>query len=200
MVEGRDDENVVKNICAQHKLGEIETIHPYEGKDALLEAIDVRLKESDVSALGIIVDADADVHARWQSISNRLTNAGYVHVPPNPLAEGTIVTPPTGSLLPKVGIWLMPDNQTSGILEDFIRLLIPEDGLLDHARESLDGIPVGQIRFPDTLKPKALVHTWLAWQEQPGRPFGVSIAAGYLDHNAPAATTFAGWLQRTFFL
>lgn len=31
MVEGPDDEHVVKNICGQRQLGTIEIIHPYGG-------------------------------------------------------------------------------------------------------------------------------------------------------------------------
>ena len=50
MVEGPDDKHVVMHICGERKLGEIETIHAYGGKDPLLEGIGTRLKESDVIA------------------------------------------------------------------------------------------------------------------------------------------------------
>lgn len=30
MVEGPDDEHVVKHICGERQLGQIETIHPYQ--------------------------------------------------------------------------------------------------------------------------------------------------------------------------
>lgn len=200
MVEGPDDEYVVKHICGERKLGKIEVIHPYGGKGPLLEGIGARLKESDVVALGILLDADTDLHARWQAVTDRLKLAGYADTPNLPAPEGTVLPAPARSLLPRVGIWLMPDNQANGILENFLRFLVPEgDPLFAHVETSLDSIPSGQCRFSALKHPKARIHTWLAWQEEPGKPFGQAITARYLDPNLPAANTFANWLQRTFF-
>jgi hypothetical protein len=48
-------------------------------------------------------------------------------------------------------------------------------------------------------KPKAIMHTWLAWQEEPGLPFGTAIKAGYLDSSAAPVDTLVSWLNRLFF-
>ena len=94
----------------------------------------------------------------------------------------------------------MPNNQVPGILEDFLRFLVPDgDGLLAHVEQSMGSIPADQRRFSDLRKSKARIHTWLAWQKEPGKPFGQAISARYLDPNLPAADTFAAWLIRTFF-
>lgn len=200
MVEGPDDEHVVKQICQQRHLGTIGKIHSYGGKDPLLEGIGARLKESDIRVLGILLDADTNLQARWQAVTARLNAAGYQRIPVSPDPEGTVLEPPGSSLLPRVGIWLMPDNRLAGILEDFLHFLIPEgDALLAHADRAIASIPAGQRRFPDGKGAKARIHTWLAWQREPGKPFGQAIAARYLDPGLPAADTFAGWLQRTFF-
>jgi hypothetical protein len=53
--------------------------------------------------------------------------------------------------------------------------------------------------FKQLDQPKALIHTWLAWQSEPGRPFGVAIKAGFLEHARPEADVLVGWLQRLFF-
>ncbi|WP_295583382.1 DUF3226 domain-containing protein [uncultured Lamprocystis sp.] len=201
MVEGPDDEHVVKHICDQRQLGMIEKIRAYGGKDSLIEGIGVRLKESDIAVLGIILDADTDLQARWQAVTARLKMAGYNSMPVSPVAEGTVIESPLNSLLPRVGIWLMPDNLLPGILEDFLRFLVPQgDVLLAHVDQAIDNIPSGHRRFSDVRAAKARIHTWLAWQEEPGKPFGQAISAHYLDPNLPAANTFATWLQRTFFL
>ena len=200
MVEGLDDEHVVKNICGQRQLGKIENIHRYCGKDPLIDGIGVRLKESDIGVLGIILDADTDLQARWQAVCSRLSQAGYRDVPAAPAQDGTIIESPADSLLPRVGIWLMPDNRVPGILEDFLRFLVPPgDGLFAHVELSIDSIQPEQRRFTDLKKSKARIHTWLAWQEEPGKPFGQAISARYLDSSLPAANIFASWLQRTFF-
>jgi hypothetical protein len=150
--------------------------------------------------LGIILDADTDLQARWQAVTARLQMAGYNSIPVSPVADGTVIESPLNSLLPRVGIWLMPNNLLPGILEDFLRFLVPDgDGLLAHADQAIDNIPVGQRRFSRAKTAKARIHTCLAWQEEPGKPFGQAISARYFDPNLPAANTFANWLQRTFF-
>ena len=149
-----------------------------------------------------MIDADTGLAARWQSLRDRLLEAGYPNVPAGPDPKGTILPAPGGtSLLPRVGIWLMPDNQTEGILEDFLRFLVPEESqpLLDHAESSIAAIPDGERRFGPLDEPKALIHTWLAWQEEPGKPFGTAITAGFLDPNLPQADALAAWLDKLFF-
>lgn len=201
MVEGADDAYVVKHICGERHLGKIEMIHPYGGKEPLLDGIGVRLKESDLSALGILLDADTDLDARWQAVADRLKKAGYAAIPDSPSPHGTVIPTSIDSLLPQVGVWLMPDNRTPGILEDFLRFLVPDgDPLFSHVEQSLHAIPPEQCRFTELKKPKAKIYTWLAWQEEPGKPFGQAITARYLDPNLPAADIFADWLRRTFFL
>ncbi|NMA42161.1 MAG: hypothetical protein GX946_02125 [Oligosphaeraceae bacterium] len=198
MVEGTDDEHVVKHLCDYHNLGRIDEIKNLGGISELLESLPVQLKGSDVKALGILVDADTNMQARWDSLRDHLVAAGYT-APKTPAPLGTILPPPADALLPKVGIWLMPDNRSNGILEDFLRLLVPTPNeLLDHAEHSIDNIPEGHQLFADKDKSKALIHTWLAWQEEPGKPFGTAIKAQYLKANA--AKNFINWLKELFFL
>lgn len=200
MVEGPDDEHVVKHICAQRQLGVIDKIQPYGGKDRLIEGIKARLLESDIEALGILLDADEDLQARWQAVASRLGVAGYAGVPPTPVAEGTVIPKPPNTLLPRVGVWLMPDNQVPGILENFLRFLIPAgDPLLAHADQAIAGMAPELCRFSVARLPKARIHTWLAWQAEPGKPLGQAISARYLDAELPTVDLFADWLRRTFF-
>jgi len=200
MVEGSDDEHVVKHLCGVRQLGLIDKIYDCKGKDPLLNAIAVHLKETDIVALGILLDADTDLHARWQAVAQRLQGAGYSRLPATPATDGTVIDAAADTLLPRVGVWLMPDNRVPGILEDFLRFLVPaSDPLFAHVEQSVDSISAGLCRFDTLKKPKAKIHTWLAWQEEPGKPLGQAITARYLDPNLPAADLFAQWLQRTFF-
>ena len=197
LVEGNDDEHVVKNICGRLDIGKIDSFQQADGIEKLLTLLPVQLQESDISALGVIVDADTDTEARWRSISQKLADAGYLNIPDTPNENGTIITDDSDLLLPKVGIWLMPNNQLSGVLEDFLRFLVPsEDKLLPYAKETIDCLP--HQKFSDTHTPKALMHTWLAWQTEPGKPYGQAIKARYLDVDLPLGTTFANWLREIF--
>ena len=89
-------------------------------------------------------------------------------LPDNPEKDGVILSPPSGAR-PYVGIWLMPDNQTSGMLEDFLlRLTGDGDPLLSRAEQVVNSIPETEKLFGNTKRSKAVIHTWLAWQSDPG--------------------------------
>lgn len=201
LVEGTDDEHVLKHICGNRGISHLDDVKPHGGVERLLDSVPVRLKASeDGDIVGVVIDADADVAARWQSLRNRLIRVGYTGVPDSPAPEGTILDPPADTLLPRVGIWIMPDNQTKGILEDFLRFLLPPGSpLFDHVATSVATIPAGERRFRELLKPKALIHTWLAWQEEPGKPLGTAITARYLDPGVAEVDVLVSWLNRLFF-
>ena len=79
MVEGKDDLNVLAHIFKAHGFEGRIFIRDQEGVDQikkgldenffnnLLEDLAVELKGSEVVALGIVVDADLNLTARWQS-------------------------------------------------------------------------------------------------------------------------------------
>ena len=202
LVEGTDDEHVLKHICGKRGIPHLDEVEKYGSVEKLIESIEVRLplliEEGDV--VGIVIDADTDISARWQSVRDRITNIGYQNVPDQPDPGGTILDPPAGTYLPRLGVWIMPNNQTSGILEDFLRFLVPQPNILfDHAKASVAAIPEGEQRFKPLDEPKAVIHTWLAWQKDPGLPFGTAITARFLDPNVPEANVLVAWLKRLFF-
>ena len=200
MVEGPDDEHVVKHICGARGLGKIQEIKPYGGIEPLVEGISVRLRESEIEVVGIVVDADADLEARWQAVVHRLTKAGYEDVPTVPPHDGLVLEAPVGKLLPRVGVWLMPNNKAKGIMEDFLAFLVPSgDELFCYVRRCLEELDPKLRRFSEVKVPKALIHSWLAYQDEPGRPLGQAVSARYLDASLPTADVFAGWLTRLFF-
>lgn len=201
LVEGIDDLHVILAIQGQREIRLLDKneIKTNDGIDELLKSFPVHLKGSDIRALGAVVDADTNLINRWQSLRDRLVDAGYDNVPTEPDAAGTVIDAPPMSLLPRVGIWLMPDNTTTGILEDFLRYLVPpESALFPHVEASVNSIPKDETRFTSLAKPKALIHTWLAWQDEPGRPLGQSITAHFLKHDVPQVDVFVAWLQKLY--
>lgn len=201
LVEGVDDEHVMKHICGNHGIPHLDEIKEHGGVSKLLESVPVRIKASEEGdVVGIVIDADTDMHGRWQSIRDRIATMGY-DAPDAPAPEGTIVDAPEGTLLPRLGVWVMPDNRTDGILENFLRFLVPQPSvLLDHVENSVADIPDRERRFrlPED-KPKAVIHTWLAWQQEPGKPFGTAITERFLDPNVAEARVIASWLRRLFY-
>lgn len=199
LVEGKDDAHVFHALFGQRQLPKLSEIREHGGWDQLLEVIPVRLKESDIEALGVVLDAVTSVAGRWVSVRNRLSAAGYAP-PSEPNSQGVVLNPPPDTILPRVGIWLMPNNTVPGKLEDFLRYLVPQgSALFAYAETTVDNIPRDLRLFKPVDQPKALIHTWLAWQSEPGRPLGQSITAGFLKHTAAEADILVSWLQRLFF-
>lgn len=125
---------------------------------------------------------------------HKIQTAGYKTCPEVPDPQGTIIVEPNK---PLVGIWIMPDNTTAGILEHFVTTLIPKgDPLWPRAQQCVDQIPPAQRPFNKASLPKAKIHTWLAWQEEPGAKMGGAIARKYLDPNTPTAEIFIAWIRR----
>ncbi|MBA2676994.1 MAG: hypothetical protein H0U76_01135 [Ktedonobacteraceae bacterium] len=212
LVEGRDDQHILKNLFVQHKIPcyipvgdesdeydqEKVLILAREGVDAVLEDFAVRVKESDLVGLGVIVDADTDLGSRWTAWRDVLIRNGYsdAHVPAVPDPNGTVVEQRDKAT---VGIWIMPDNTVAGMLEDFAAFLIPDSDILwRRAKACVDQIPLAERGFAAVHLSKAYIHTWLAWQAIPGTPLGQAITRKYFDTKASSAQDLMNWAHRLF--
>lgn len=196
LVEGKDDEHVFYSLLKHHQIPNRFKIKNKESISNLLSTLEVELLSSDLGSLGIIVDADTDVAARWQALRDRLIRSGYSTVPKTPDPSGTIIKEEGR---PIVGIWLMPDNTIPGMLENFVSFLIPPDDLLwPMAEDALQKVIEKDCRFRETYHMKARLHTWLAWQEEPGKPMGQAITKHYLKADAPHAKRLMTWIRQLF--
>ncbi|MEC4817967.1 MAG: DUF3226 domain-containing protein [Scytonema sp. PMC 1069.18] len=202
LVEGKNDRHVIWALCERHQLPEtfsveVPSAEDGQGIEVLLAELPIRLKQDNLRTLGIVMDADWDLSARWQAVRQRLNASGYEEIPESPLPEGWVYVSPN---LPKVGVWLMPDNQLPGMLENFVtQLITTDDSLLLKAVSVLQDIEqAGLNRYSLVQHPKALIHTWLAWQQTPGMPMGQAITARVLNHESHEAITFVKWLKKLF--
>ena len=93
----------------------------------------------------------------------------------------------------------MPDNRKTGALEDFLRDLIDEGDLLPPLAEdsSRKAKQLGA-QYSDGDYWKAVLHTWLAWQKEPGRPYGTAIKARYFGADGATAERFINWFRNVF--
>ena len=197
VVEGADDKHVMYALVMHHKFQPEFDIEDAKGLSRLLNGLPALLTVfSRKERVGVIVDADTDIRSRWASIRTILVDAGYVNIPDEPDPTGTVIA---DEFLPWVGIWIMPDNNLPGMLEDYLTHLLPlEDSLLNRANRVLDEIPLEERRFPARHRQKALIHTWLAWQESPGSPLGLAITQHYFSANSPQVDNLLAWLTRLF--
>jgi hypothetical protein len=204
LVEGTGDRHVIWALCQHHQLPETFSVEVPEemggqGIEILLNGLPERLKDPNLQTLGILIDADQDLAGRWQSLRNRLITSGYTNMPKDLPPDGLICAG-TDPYLPRIGAWLMPNNRLPGMLEDFVAQLISEDdALLAKAETVLWEIEQAEWnRYTPVHRPKALIHTWLAWQEKPGMPMGQAITAQVLKGDGAIALTFVAWLRQLF--
>lgn len=158
------------------------------------DGFEAALRAPTYRRVGVVLDADASADSRWASLRNVLTRAGWS--PPTSPLPGGWVEDRGGA---RVGAWLMPDNQRGGRLEEFLAELIPlGDRCWPHAQDSAAhalrlGAPFAEI---DLLK--AQLHTWLAWRDEPGLPYGTAIRGRRFDPQAQSALPFVGWFKAVF--
>ncbi|MDX1942962.1 MAG: DUF3226 domain-containing protein, partial [Saprospiraceae bacterium] len=154
IAEGINDFHVIKNL-ANKRLRVIDFGFENErrlksffvvagSKEELKSKFELTFEEADIQNIGIIIDADeTGAVATWHSIKRILEKEGYQNLPAQPMLDGTIIV---GVNKPKIGIWIMPDNQSAGYLEYFLASLIPdEDNLLPLVRQNVQYLLDNQI-------------------------------------------------------
>jgi hypothetical protein len=196
LVDGIDDLHVILALCNRHDVVQNFDVIDCKGIANIEAELETRLKQSNINTLGIIVDADAELKDRWESISNFLGKKGF-EVPESPSEIGLITTHMDGI---KAGVWIMQNNKLNGMLEDFIKFLVPpEDQLMPVVDSTLLHLEEKDLgRYKSVHKSKAAIHTWLAWQEDPGTPMGLSITKRYLTTEPEVCNVFIEWLKNLF--
>ncbi len=152
----------------------------------------------ELTNIGLIVDADFDgVEQRKVSVLDRLSKKlkhDYAHLELTP--EGLNFDHDGIT----IGIWIMPDNEKSGYFEHFLEKMVKsDDDILAEAKSKVeDLLQKDYCRYKPKDEQKAIIRTWLAWQENPGNTFGKAIKSGYLDINSAELKPFLSWISKTF--
>lgn len=216
LVEGQDDRHLIWQICRKepslfsttrvgHEFMTVTLLHQGTtfqiiekgNRREVVNSIRSEVLKSDVEAVGILVDADASVTGCWNSITNGFARTG-VTLPAGPTAGGTIIS--KSGDLPRIGIWMMPDNVSSGEVENFVLGMISTgDTVWPLSQNYIDRIPLTQRKFANTRTKidKAKLHAWLAARKEPGR-MGAAVGAADLSVNASQCQQFLKWITDLF--
>ena len=204
LVEGPTEKRVIPYLMAKNGITwEIDNtpivwIEASGGIDSLLQpgAISTELKASGVEALGLVVDANGNSSRRWTQIKMRCQDL-FDDLPDDMPDNGLVCVDSNGI---RFGVWIMPNNRFSGALEDFLIDLIPAESedlyaLAEHcvSEAAKSGAP-----FKTAHKSKAKIHTWLAWQDQPGKQLHHAVNNRVLDPEKPESRLFVGWFRSLF--
>ena len=120
LVEGKQDLRVIPELIEANgvpwgtKKNPIVLIRDYDGYPNLVnsDVLQAEFQASGLSSLGIVIDADENASQRWTSLRNaasRLIPDLPISLPENGLIHNTA----QGVAF---GVWIMPDNNTSGIV------------------------------------------------------------------------------------
>ena len=193
LVEGEDDRQVIEQLRRSVQLPDFSP--QVTGTVVkLIDAIGPALIAPGRRTLGILVDADDEPETRWNELRTRFSEENIV-IPENPDPDGTILQTGNGVT---VGIWMMPDNQSTGELEDFFEDMIPsQDPVWPSSQLYIDAIPDEHRKFRPGKILRAKVYVWLATREVPGR-MGAAIGRNDVAINGLLATRFTEWLRRLF--
>uniref|UniRef100_A0A8J4M738 Uncharacterized protein n=1 Tax=Acidicaldus sp. TaxID=1872105 RepID=A0A8J4M738_9PROT len=206
IVEGDDDLSVISNL-AEKNIDNFKNDRNYlveiKSGGSVKKILDkkfirIELRQADLETIGFVLDADEKPRLRWESFRD-LLREHYPKIPNDLPNEGLIIT---AEGKPRLGFWLMPDCQSAGMLENFLHCLVPgheKDRLWQYAKATAEaakkthGAP-----YKDVHLAKAEIHTWLAWQREPGKRFGAALAARILDPDAKTEQPFLKWFKKLF--
>lgn len=187
LLEGKTDEIIVSAVMETLRIQNVQ-FEVCSGIRNLLNDLPALIKESDMRSIGIIVDANESLETRWESIRDKLIRSDLeIELPKTPCHCGTVQE--FGDQV--IGIWVMPDNQKSGVLEDFFAELIPKDDVwelaCDFVERAMDkGIPVNES--------KSKVYAWLSIVA-PGMQMGTAFKANKIEFDTTNYKNFENWIK-----
>ena len=208
LVEGEEDKRVIPELIEAN--GIIWVPKPEKPKETVVEIeqkggiekllkpslISTSLKRANLVALGLMVDADEEPIARWNSIRN-VCLPSIPDLPESLPEEGLIHATTIG---PKFGVWMMPDNKLRGMLETFLAYMVgnEEEPLWKYACEAATEAKNLGASFKEVHGDKASIYTWLAWQNPPGRQLHDAVKQRILNPQHPKAKTFVNWFKALY--
>lgn len=197
LVEGENDCHVILALCKKYQVPEGFGIYQCGSDSQALKRMNALIAgPNPPGIIGLVIDADnPNLSGRWKSIQRKLSHYGYIF-PEAPSRGGTVLASPNEET--RLGFWLMPNNQDDGMLEDFCSEMIAANSL-ETIRECISlARRKNSATFKEAHYSKAIVHTFLALQDEPGRPLGQAITAQTLRPDTATTRDFLAWLNRLF--
>lgn len=206
LVEGADDERVIPElmeangvIWGEKKEDAVVKIESYDGIENLLAkgAIETELKASGLKMLGVMVDANGDADKTWSRVRDRCLPS-FPKLRKTLPEEGLIAQ---GENEKRLGVWVMPNNRSRGMMETFLTYLVPNENDPVLAWTEQAGVTAKESHgapYKDVHADKAKIHTWLAWQDPPGRQLHDAVKHRILQPKSAHAAPFVKWFRSLY--
>lgn len=194
LVEGKDECNFFEALLAQENIKGVQWID-IGGKDKFPEAFSQLITNegfNQVLTIGLVRDAEANkAEAAFQSLCDNLQKH---HLP----VPSTINTLNLG--LPTVGIFIMPDNQELGMLENLCLQTIAGQNLEQCLDDYLLCVSTNMASSERAKfnEPKAKVQAYLAARAPIVNSLGLGAKTGYWNFSHPCFEEIKTFLHRLF--
>lgn len=191
LVEGKDEVRFFNAFLAHPILGITDIqVTDYGGKTMLKDYLEALAQApvggfTNLVSLAIARDADTDAAAAFASVCGALTNVGLTV----PGAHGQFA-----GANPQVGVWIVPDGGTPGMLEDLCMASVQTDLALSCVDEFFQCVQRRAGRQPKILA-KARLHVWLASQAEPDKRLGEAAEKGYWPWTATVFQPLIAFLR-----
>jgi len=202
LVEGNGDKEVIEKILSERNIP-CPRIEAGGSVEKAFHSFEIYIKNPrQYRTVGLIVDADLHPDGRWQRFVQILNRADrYPKLEGSMLPHDGVIIEPKDQEDSKVGLWVMPDNMSHGMLESFLSeiAVTTQPELIDEAENALARLEEKGIQgYSPAHREKAKIHTYLAWQAQPGSSLSMAITKHYLNASAESASPFTDWVLRLF--
>ena len=161
--------------------------------------IEAELQDPRLEAWGLVRDADDAVEPAWNQVRGVLSEYFEENLPQKLPPGGFFGTTTLGK---SVGVWVMPDCRGGGMIETLLGDMVPAGGtdaeLWKYAATACQTAWKKQAPYKSVHKDKARLHTWLAWQDEPGPQLHEAVRFGKLDVQSEAARGFVEWFEKLF--
>ncbi len=211
LVEGVNDCHAVFQLMwLVYRADPVFGIHECGNDDKALDSLASRIVSTRPrqKILGLILDSDIEGPRPDQVIQSRLdqlaARVGPYYPLPNVFPEGGLILDPLASRpeadrLPKLGVWLMPNNKDYGMFEDLLMAslseLVAEYTTTVVKQSKADGVA----KFKDVHLSKAVIRTYLAWQDPPDVQYlGLAIKRGAFENIEAECKQFIQWLEQLY--
>lgn len=211
LVEGVNDCHAVFQLMwLIYRADPVFGIHECGNDDKVLDSLASRIVSTRPrqKVLGLILDADIEGLRPDQVIQSRLdqlaARVGTYYPLPTVFPErGLILEPlasrPEADRLPRLGVWLMPNNKAYGMFEDLLMGSLPDQVAAYTTTVVKQSKVDGFAKFRDAHLSKAVIRTYLAWQDPPDIQYlGLAIKRGAFENIETECKHFVQWLEQLF--
>lgn len=190
LAEGKDDVAIFSMLLEQCGITDIQ-IESYDGKDKLSRFLTVLAKMpgySDLDKLAITCDADTDnVEVATTNIKKATKQLGTV------LDSATPIHIQDG---PELKIYILPDNNSLGEMEDLAKLAVAgseRSNCVDAFFNCLE--ENANLAFEPGQQGKPWLYAWLSAHDNPTRGLGWSAGHGRIDTTHSAFDELRAFIQ-----